>query len=157
MWRFLAGAIAALALAGAGLFWFSSQAERTHPVLPQAAPDGPPATAETPLPQTVPEASPQTREERRFNRYDKNRDDRITRDEFLASRHKAFAKLDVNGDGRLSFDEWAVKSETKFSAADRNRDGALTRAEFATTAVKRKPRAPRCACTPAPDAEQPEN
>src|SRR3546814_9223897 len=51
-------------------------------------------------PPAAPEASEQKREERRFNRYDKDRDEAITREEYLASRRKAFAKLDVNGDGR---------------------------------------------------------
>ena len=62
----------------------------------------------------------------------------LTRDEYLASRRKAYAKLDANGDGRLSFDEWAAKTTTKFATADKGRDGALDAAEFATTAVKRK-------------------
>ena len=88
------------------------------------------------------------REARRFQRYDKDRDSRISRDEYLASRRKAYAKLDTNGDGRLSFDEWVVRTATKFSGADRDRSGTLSASEFATTAVKRKARA-RCVCPPA--------
>jgi Ca2+-binding EF-hand superfamily protein len=42
-----------------------------------------------------------------FDRADKNKDVRITRDELLQPRRKAFAKLDKNRDGRLSLDEWA--------------------------------------------------
>lgn len=97
----------------------------------------------------VPEASPATREEKRFNRYDKDRDASITRDEYLAARRKAFAKLDVNGDGRLDFDEWAVKATAKFAAADRDKSGAMNAAEFATTAVRRKAPA-RAKCPPQP-------
>src|SRR3546814_1864328 len=69
-------------------------------------------------PPAAPEASEQKREERRFNRYDKDRDEAITREEYLASRRKAFAKLDVNGDGRLSFEEWAIRTTDKFAKAD---------------------------------------
>ncbi|MGN5374244.1 EF-hand domain-containing protein [Sphingomonas hankookensis] len=95
-----------------------------------------------------PAATPRTREQKRFDRYDKDRDGRITRDEYLASRRKAYAKLDTNGDGRLSFDEWAARTTTKFATADKGRDGALDAAEFATTAVKHAPRK-RVACPPA--------
>ena len=74
---------------------------------------------------SVPEASEKTREQKRFDRYDKDRDGAITRDEYLASRNKAFAKLDNNHDGMLSFDEWAVKAETKFATADADKSGAM--------------------------------
>jgi hypothetical protein len=148
MWRYLAGAVAALLLASAGLFWFNSGAanrvaQRILPAVPQ--------TAEDPgaLPDTVPEASAKTREQKRFGRYDKDKDGSITRDEYLASRRKAFAKLDTNGDGKLSFDEWAIKATTKFATADKDKSGALTPAEFATTAVVRKARPKaKCACPP---------
>jgi Ca2+-binding EF-hand superfamily protein len=109
---------------------------------------------DAPLPDSVPEASPATREQKRFNRYDKDRDGQVTREEYLAQRRKAFAKLDRNGDGQLSFDEWAIKATTKFAAADRDKSGAMNAAEFATTAVKRKPR-PLANCPP-PSAPQPE-
>src|SRR3546814_10681593 len=90
-------------------------------------------------------ASEQKREERRFNRYDKDRDEAITREEYLARRRKAYAKLDVNGDGRLSFEEWAIRTTDKFAKADADGSKVLTRAEFATTRVKRKaPAKPGC-------------
>ncbi|MCB8829786.1 hypothetical protein LJD47_32720, partial [Escherichia coli] len=75
-----------------------------QPLLP-AAPAARAAAAAGPAPQeeaAVPEATPATREQKRFNRYDKDRDDKVTRDEYLAARRKAFAKLDTNGDGHLS-------------------------------------------------------
>ncbi|KQN37726.1 histidine kinase [Sphingomonas sp. Leaf407] len=148
MGRFLAGVGAALALMLAGLFLFRSDAAS------EALPPPPRMVALADAP-TVPEvqadapaALPRTREQKRFGRYDKDRDGRITRDEYLASRRKAYAKLDTNGDGRLSFDEWAAKTTTKFATADKGRDGALDATEFATTAVKRK--APkRTNCPPA--------
>jgi hypothetical protein len=147
MWRYLAGGAAGVLLVVAGM---TLQAMRSPPAprlaaMPAAGvevtPDG---QAGTPA---VPEALPATREQKRFDRYDKDRNGAITRDEYLLARHKAFAKLDVDGNGTLSFDEWAVKAETKFSAADKDKSGAMNAAEFATTAVKRKAR-PRPNCRP---------
>ena len=139
VWRYLVGAVAGLLLAGAGILFYGARA-RPEPVLP-----GQPAAAqqsadEEALPDTVPEASARTREEKRFGRYDKDKDGKITRDEYLLSRHKAYAKLDTNGDGRLSFEEWSVKAITKFATADTDKSGVMNAAEFATTAVKRKPK-----------------
>ena len=151
MWRYLAGAGAALALAGAGVMLFSGHASRPAALLP-AAPGLTPAEAgggeEQALPDTVPAATAKTREERRFGRYDKNKNGEITRDEYLLSRRKAFAKLDRNGDGQLSFDEWGTKAIAKFAGADRDRSGAMNAAEFVTTAVRRKPARTRVNCPP---------
>ena len=85
------------------------------------------------------------REARRFARYDKDDDARISGDEYLVNRKKAFAKLDVNGDGRVGFDEYAAATNARFGKADRDGDGALAAKEFATTAVKRKAK-PACVC-----------
>jgi hypothetical protein len=151
MWRYLAGAAGAMLLMVAGLFLYRSMASI------EAAPVPPPPgvqSAAAPLPDAAPSAPERSREEKRFDRYDKDRDDRITRDEYLAPRRKAFAKLDANGDGRLSFDEWAVRTTEKFAKADASGDRALSRAEFATTAVKRKPAA-TVKCPPAPRAPEP--
>lgn len=146
MWRYLAGGLAALLMMAAGWTIYSSRA-RPDPILPPmpvAAPQRAEAGGDAP----VPEASERSREEMRFDRYDKDRDDRITRAEYLTSRRKAFAKLDTNGDGKLSFEEWAIRTTTKFDTADRDKSGAMNRAEFATTAVKRSART-RCVCAPA--------
>ncbi|KQM65168.1 histidine kinase [Sphingomonas sp. Leaf17] len=150
MWRYLAGGAAALAMVGAGALVLGSHT-RPEPLLPAT----PAAAVATPM-QTggaealpaLPEATPKTREEKRFGRYDKDRDGRITRDEYLAARRKAYAKLDTNKDGRLSFDEWAAKTTAKFATADRDTSGTMTPVEFATTAPKRTARA-RCVCPPA--------
>ena len=152
MWRYLVGAGAAALLIVAGMML---QAHRGADPVPLAA--MPVATASTvaagqdAADPAVPEALPATREQKRFNRYDKDRDGSITRDEYLAPRHKAFARLDKDGNGTLSFDEWATKSEAKFAAADADRSGAMNAKEFATTAVKRKPRS-KCATDRAPAA-----
>ncbi len=152
MRRALALGLALVALIAAGFLW-----TRDRPVA-QALPSPPPApateaepeageVAEAPTPLIAPhrELTPAEREARRFGRYDKDRDGRISRDEFLNLRKKAFAKLDLNGDGKLSFDEYAVKSRDKFAAADANHDGALVSGEFATTARKVKPKV-ACVC-----------
>ena len=151
MWRYLVGGLAALLLVGAGVMLFRGSArEPVLPAMPRALMQD---ESGGDLPDAAPEASPKTREEKRFNRYDKDRDGRITRDEYLANRRKAFARLDTNGDGRLSFDEWAIKAGQRFATADADKSGAMDAKEFATTAVVRKPRAqPKCAC-PQPVAE----
>lgn len=146
MWRFLAGAAAAfILLTGAFLIW-QSRAARSDVAQSSAAP-APTGTSwfgggEQPL--RAPEASAKSREEKRFSRYDKNKDGKVQLDEYLAARRKNFDKLDVNHDGRLSFEEYASKAIDKFNAAG-GRKGWLSEAEFATTAPVRKPRK-TCAC-----------
>lgn len=150
LWRYAAGGGAGLAaLLGGAMLWRAPSTPVNAGLPPRPAVAGQAAAAE--LPDTLPEASARTREEKRFDRYDKDRDGQVTRDEYLAQRRKAFARLDTDGDGRLSFDEWAVKATTKFAAADRDHSNAMDRAEFATTAVKRKP-ARTVHCPPASDA-----
>ncbi len=147
MWRYLAGGVAAMLMIAAGWVLFNGKArgDPALPAMPQQAAIG--SDGAVPLPDSVPEATAKTREEKRFGRYDKDRDGKVTRDEYLASRRKAFVRLDINGDGRLSFDEWAVKTTTKFANADRDRSGAMDATEFATTAVKRSTK-PRPNCPP---------
>lgn len=146
MSRFLAGVAAALLLSGAGFFWWRSQAGPGSVVPPVPVEIAGEDEAERPR-VDPPKADEKTREERRFNRYDKDRDGRITREEYLVSRHKAYAKLDVDNDGRLSFDEWAVRTTTKFETADADRSQAMSPDEFWTTRVIRKPR-PKPECPP---------
>jgi Ca2+-binding EF-hand superfamily protein len=148
MLKYLAGVASALLLVAAGVFLFRSSATAEAPVIAPSVPSRTtPAQDSSNTDEPLPEATALTREQRRFNRYDKDRDSAIAREEYLQSRRKAYAKLDVNGDGRLSFDEWAAKTITKFTTADRDRSGSLNAAEFATTAVKRSP-ARRLRCPP---------
>src|SRR3546814_155755 len=108
--------------------------------LPEGDPD---ASGEAP---PMPgEASPQSREQKRFARYDRNRDGVISRVEMMGSRVRAFKALDRDNDNLLSFEEWAVTTSDRFARADANGDGRLTPAEFATTAPKRAA-APKCRC-----------
>jgi len=151
MWRYLTGGAALIAFAGAAVLFLGGRAPSAAVLKPQPAGRvaGGADAVPSALPDAAPEATELTREQKRFDRYDKDRDGAVTRDEYLVARHKTYAKLDVDGDGRLSFDEWALKATTKFAAADKDRSGAMTPPEFAATAVKRKPSS-RAACPPVP-------
>lgn len=145
MWRYFVGGIAALLMAGAGVFVFQSRAT-PEPVPPAPKPAQTEAAAEPAAPADVPRAD-RSREEKRFDRSDKDRNGLVTLAELQQPRRKAFAKLDTNGDGKLSFEEWTARTSTKFAEADKDKSGGLTRAEFATTAPKRKtPARPQCDC-----------
>lgn len=150
----IGGTIAILALS-AGLFLWQSNASP-----PLAIPDEPPPQPDTVIeipeaaidapqvgdaPPTPPRASKLSREERRFNRYDLDRNDQISRIEMMASRTKAFRKLDVDGNNLLTFEEWAISTSDRFAKADQNNNLLLTRQEFLTTKSKSSPK-PRCKC-----------
>ena len=133
--RILVGALGALLLVASGLFWWQGRAAVSPPDSDAGDAVGP----------GLPEASEQSREQKRFDRLDKNRDGKITRTEMLSPRVKDFRKLDVDGNNLLTFDEWSVTTDNRFKAADKNGDGALSREEFATTKPK-KPKKPACKC-----------
>ena len=153
--RMVIGAVLALLLAAAGLFWWQGRA-----AVEGAAPS-PPTLAEIPaqgdfdaipiedgadeIGPALPVVDQDTREERRFNRLDRNRDNLISRTEALQPRVAAFRKLDRDGNNLLSFEEWAVATSNRFKGADADGNGQLTRQEFATTRPKRKPQ-PNCKC-----------
>ena len=69
-----------------------------------------------------------------FRRADRNRDDVLTRAEFVGGdgedddREDSFDDLDVNNNGLVERGEWHA-SGTMFSLLDRNRDGVLSRFE----------------------------
>ena len=156
MWRYLVGMVAGVLLVAGGVLWWRNSAVASHilPAAPRlAAANTQTGAAGDEVPEP-PAASVKTREEKRFGRYDHDKNGAVSRDEFLMARRKAFAKLDANGDGVLSFDEYAVKTEKRFADADADRSGALTAPEFATTRIARKTRtAPRCAPVAARDEE----
>lgn len=138
MLRFIAGAGSALLLVAAGFFvWTGIAQDKGSPVPP------PPAeSAAAPLragpPDRPPSADERTKEQRRFDRADRDNDGRITLEELFYPRRRPFQRLDRNGDGRLSFEEWAVRTSTKFGEADADRNRALSRGEYATTAPRRR-------------------
>ena len=146
MLRWLAGVAAILLFVVAAVLAFMADAE--GPALPPA----PRPRLAVQLPGQLspigqaPSADPKAKEEKRFDRSDKNEDGRITLAELVEPRRKAFGKLDSNADGRLTFEEWAVKTIDKFEGADADGNKALTRAEFAATAPKPRPKKPACSC-----------
>ncbi|QLC24202.1 EF-hand domain-containing protein [Parasphingopyxis algicola] len=153
MGRYFAGAVSAMLLIGAGLFVWESIAQQDEPPPPVA----PPPEIELPDPMTAaepqgtgpppPEATELTREQRRFGRYDRDRDGTITRTEMMSSRTNAFRQLDTNGDNYLTFEEWAVRTSERFASADADGSGALTPQEFATTRQRRSGASrSRCNC-----------
>lgn len=142
--RIVLGALAVLLLAAAAVFWFTGREAVEAGAPPPDLAGGDEAAPET-LPSAdvsgivgpaPPEATEQSREERRFGRYDRNRDGTIARDEMLATRAKGFKKLDSDGNNLLTFEEWAVATSNRFKAGDRNGDGKLSPAEFAASAPK---------------------
>ncbi|WP_435417549.1 hypothetical protein WAB17_11830 [Parerythrobacter aurantius] len=150
--RMVLGAVLALVLAGVGLFWWQGRAqveEGAPPPLPvpapteEALPEADIAGLVGPAP---PEATELTREQRRFFRYDRDRNLSISRREMLSTRTDAFRKLDRDGNNLLTFEEWAVATVDKFESADRDLDNELTPAEFARTAPKRTAKKAGCSC-----------
>ena len=146
------GSTASLALVGLGLFWWQGRAQVEESAPPPMAveseaplPEVPPVDPGEAIGPAPPEATELTREQRRFFRYDRNRDWRITRTEMLSTRSNAFRKLDEDGNNLLDFEEWAVATVDKFEGADADGDNELTPGEFATTAPKPRKK-PRCAC-----------
>lgn len=154
--RILLGALAALLLVAAGVFWWQGRAatERGAPPPEAGFASGTPvddlstADGKGLRGAAPPEADEVTREQRRFDRLDRNRDAIVTRNEMLAPRAAAFRALDTDGNNLLSFEEWAVRTSNRFKAADGNGDQRLTREEFVKT--RPKPAAkPACRCAPA--------
>ena len=149
--RIVLGAFAALVMVAIGLFWLQGRAEVEQgapppeppaAARPQGLPSADVAGLEGPAP---PEATELSREQRRFFRYDRDRDLKITRAEMLSSRTDAFRDLDVDGNNLLTFEEWAVTTVERFEGADADGDGELTQKEFATTAPKPSAKS-RCNC-----------
>jgi hypothetical protein len=148
--RIAIGAALALLLVGIAVVWLQGRAEveRGAPppepavTQPEGLPSADIAGLEGPEP---PEASELSREQRRFFRYDRDRDLRITRNEMLSTRTDAFRDLDQDGNNLLTFEEWAVTTVERFDQADSDRNGELSQKEFATTAPPLAAR-PACRC-----------
>jgi hypothetical protein len=153
--RFFAGAAACfLLLTGAFLIW-QSRAENAPglPGAPAARVGGATIFGGTPL--EAPEATAKTREEKRFGRYDKNKDGKVQADEYLAARRRNFDKLDIDHNGALAFQEYAAKGIEKFNAAG-GRKGWLSPVEFVATAPPPAKRKTACSCGVKPP-EVPDN
>lgn len=160
--RTVLGAFAALLLVATGLFWWQGRAAldigEPPPAIPAMPADEglPDATGQGLRGALPPAASEATKEQRRFDRLDRNRDDKITRVEMLTPRIAGFRKLDTDGNNLLSFEEWAVKTSNRFKGADGNGDGNLDRGEFTKTKPKVKAK-PACNCGPTTKARAANN
>ena len=151
MLRFFAGVASCfLLMTGAFLLW------QSHAARVSAFPDAPAARSASLFgggePLQAPEASDKSRAEKRFSRYDHNKDGKVEADEYLAARRRNFDKLDVDHNGALSFQEYVAKGIEKFNTADQDRNGWLTEAELATTAPPPSKRRAACSCSRAAPA-----
>ncbi len=83
-----------------------------------------------------------------FEKFDANRDGKLTKDEVRAGVDKAFADADSNKDGTISKEEMQAHHKTmhdkmrstmqeRWKAADKDGDGALSRAEADSAGLKR--------------------
>lgn len=151
--RMILGALAMLALVAVGLFWWQGRAEVEQGAPPPSPEELEARSDELPYADITglrgpepPKATELTQEQKRFYRYDRNRDGIISRDEMLASRTAAFRKLDKDGNNLLTFEEWAVATVDRFEKADANGDGILTPKEFETTKPKPAAKKPACKC-----------
>ena len=154
MRKLLAGAGIALITSSSG-YWIWQVWAAPEPIIPQPPPEEaaplelPVARKDAPAfgapPPEPPKAAILSREEVRFNRYDRNRDELVSRIEMMSSRTKDFKKLDLDGNNLLSFEEWAAATGERFAKADSNRDSLLTRKEFLSTRPKRTAK-PNCRC-----------
>jgi EF hand len=147
MWRFFAGIGSALLLVTGGFFIWKgvAQGDDANPV-PDAPVESAGATPTVGRPGLPPSADARTREQRRFERADRDNDGRVTLEELTYGRRRNFDRLDANHDGRLGFEEWAARTLRTFASADGNNDRALSQAEFAATAPRRRATARRQNC-----------
>ena len=159
MGRMLLGGLVAILFLCGGIFLWRGFADAPGPAIAAAPPPDhtlPVASDEAAgaPPPDVPTANPRTREQKRFDRYDRNRDGIITRVEMLSTRSAAFRRLDKDGNNLLSFEEWAVATSDRFAGADADGDGRLTATEFATTAPRRRPQRQNCNCVDSREREE---
>src|SRR6476619_4888569 len=102
MLLYLAGVGSALLLVAAGFFIWQSVAQDEEEVPP--APAASTAAGAPEAPPTPPSADERTKEQRRFDRADRDNDGRIILEELFQPRRTAFARLDTNRDGKLTFE-----------------------------------------------------
>jgi hypothetical protein len=76
-----------------------------------------------------------------FDAFDKDKDGRISQQEYLDATAKTFDRLDKDGSGSLDQEELKALSETDrkdwLAEMDKNKDGRIDRNEFQAEALKR--------------------
>ena len=97
VWRWAVGGIAVTLLVAAAVVVSVDDEPETAPL-----PEPPPVAAPAALPEP-PQASEATREEKRFRRYDRDRNASVSREEYLRARRLSFDRFDTDGNGVLSF------------------------------------------------------
>lgn len=116
MHRMLIGGVAASLMKGGGLLVRQGMANQPSiipaPPSPAVISDklpgaGANATVCGPAPPTSPGSPKTSREEMRFNRYDRDKDELVSRLEMMSSQTKAFKTLDTDSNNLLMFEEWA--------------------------------------------------
>ena len=154
MLRWIVGIFAICMFVTGSLLVFGVVGRNADQAMAAAIPDPEAATTEAEAVRTLPSipeieeppaADPLSKEEKRFNRVDKDGNEQISLSELVHPRRGRFANLDLDKDGQLSFEEWAITTIEKFEGADANSDGILTRVEYATTAPK-PAKKKRCSC-----------
>ena len=150
-------AVCALLLTGAELCWWQARAATEHSAPPPSLAAGGPASEE-PLSfdhagglrgAAPPEADPVTREQKRFDPLDCNREGRIAANEMLAPSRGGLPQARCRSQQSAVIPGLAVRTIKQFSGADANHDGALTRKEFATT-KRNSGEHLACRCSPMP-------
>ena len=95
MVRFLAGAAACFLMMTAAFLIWQGRAETSSGLPARAAHGDQPGRRRWRAIPAAPEADAKSKEEKRFDRADKNEDGKITLAELVEPRRKPFAKLDV--------------------------------------------------------------
>jgi hypothetical protein len=149
MLRVLVGAGSATFLLLAGFFIWKGMAARAENPVPDAPVAATVAEDDPAAPGRPPAADARGREQRRFDRADRDNNGAVTLEEMTFQRRRNYQRLDTDRNGQLSFEEWAASTLRKFAEADGNHDRALNRAEFSATALRprRTASAARCDCT----------
>ena len=123
MRRVLVGTGSVTLILLAGFFAWKGFAQRNDSPVPTAPLQVAAADAEEvpEVPGQPPAADARTREQRRFDRADRDNNGSVTLEEMTFQRQRNFQRLDADHNGQLSFQEWAASTLRKFGDADANR------------------------------------
>ena len=129
MLRFLTGAGSATLLLLAGFFIWKGVASRAENPVPNAPVETASAADIPEVPGQPPSADARTREQRRFDRADRDNNGNVTLEEMTYQRRRNYQRLDANHDGVIDETEIANASAA-LKTLDKNGDGKLTMDEL---------------------------